>query len=416
MNDVYSFGNTVMNLFSGWDEDNFYHFYIRKQAPRNDFIKEYFNISSRDAVKSVLKRKRGGRRFTSSDFETVREKWGKEEAEEKRLIDSTRKEKRPFLYFLEESFWSTGIWQNKKFKEFIKDADPDVFFAFATNSYILYPLIKYLKKHTRARIVLFIADDMISGYGKRGVFSRRRLISKLQKCLASADKLYGISEKMCRHYSVMCGKHVEFLCKGCDFSLPVRGSKEYPLKLVYAGNVLYGRDSTLEKIADAIAQINAERRMAELEIYTTTKLDGETLDRLNIEGSSKVFGGIPYEELLKLQNRADILLHVESFEKDASERVRYSFSTKITDCLQSGASLVAVGPADIASMEFLAKTDGVTVITDPSEIKNVLLELISDIEALNEKKKRIREYSEAYLSGSEINLKLREEFAELIRR
>ncbi len=414
MNDVYSFGNTVINLFSGWSGDNFYHFYIRKQAPRNSIVKEYFNISSTDAVKALLKGKSGGCRFTQAEIDEVQRAWGKAEAAERQIIEGTRKKKKSFVYFLEETFWSTKLWQNRRFKSFVKDADPDVFFAFATNSYILYPLIRYLKKRTRAKIVLFIADDMLTAYSKRGFIRRRNLTRKLRKCIESADKLYGISDKMCEYYSEEFGKKVEFLCKGCDFSLRVRNSESYPLKLVYAGNVLYGRDSTLSELVNSLKEINSNGAKAQLDIYTMTKLQPDTLDKLNVSGTSRVLDGIPYKELLEVENRADILLHVESFEKEAAERVKFSFSTKITDCLQSGAAIAAIGPDGIASIEYLKRVDGVTVITDRTGIKDAMEELTSDTGALNDKKRRTREYAETHLSGAEMNSKLKEEFTELI--
>lgn len=416
MHDAASFGNTVIKLFSDWNDDNMYHFYIRKQAPRNTFIREYFNISSIDAIKALFKGRTGGRRFTADDFEIVCRSWSNEETAEKSIIETARHGKHDLLYFLEESFWATKLWQNRKFREFVEDADPDVFFAFATNSYVLYPLIKYLKKHTRAKIVLFIVDDMLSTYGKRGPIRRRTLTRKLEWCIASADILYGISEKMCEHYSSRFGKPVEFMCKGCDCSLPVHESNAYPLQIVYAGNVLYGREATLIWFVKALEAINAGHKKAELTVYTTTDLTPDTLEQLNVAGTSRVLNGIPYDALLQVENRVDILLHVESFDPNIMEKVRYSFSTKITDCLQSGAAVVAIGPDGIASIEYLKKIAGVTVITEPSKIQPLLEELVSDNDRLNENKHIIRAYSEVHLSGAEMKAKLRKDFEKLISR
>lgn len=416
MNEASSFGNTVMNLFSGWTADNFYHFYIRKQTPRNSIVKEYFNLSSTDTVKALLKGRSGGRRFTASEIGSLRTSWGREETTEKSIIASTRDRKRSLIYFLEETFWATKLWQNGRFKGFIRDADPDVFFAFATNSYVLCPLIKYIKNHTRAKIVLFIADDMLSTYGKRGWIRRQSLTRKLKWCIASADKLYGISEKMCARYSDLFGKPVEFLCKGCDCSLPVRESTGYPMKFVYAGNVLYGRDKTLETLTSALKELNAERPTAELDIYTNTTLRPETLEKLRIPGTSRVHDGIPYEELLQVENHADVLLHVESFDPIISEKIRYSFSTKITDCLQSGTAVAAIGPDGVASIEYLKEISGVTVITDLASLTDTLAGLTSDIGLLNERKRIVRSWSETHLSGAEMKAKLRKELEELISR
>lgn len=416
MNEASSFGNTVMNLFADWREDNLYHFFIRKQTPRNDIIKAYYNTSSRDTVKALLKGKTSGRCFTSAELDLVQESWAKEESAERSIIESTRGKNKNLVYILEESFWGTGLWKNRSFRRFVREADPDVFFAFATNSYILYPLIRYMKRYTRAKIVLLIADDMLTAYQNRGPLRRRSLTAKLKWCITTADRLYGISEMMCRRYSALFGKPVEFLCKGCDYSLPIRESRNYPLKLVYAGNVLYGRETTLEQTVLALKELNREQKRGELEIYTSTKLPFETLKRLNVPGVSRVLPAIEYEELLRVENEADILLHVESFDPEIARKVQYSFSTKITDCLQSGSAIAAIGPAGIASMEYLERIHGVAVITEPTDIQKSLEVLLSDLNELNKRKREIRVCSEVRLASAEMKRKLRNDLETMICR
>ncbi len=416
MNDMYSFGNTVMSLFSEWSGNNYYHFYIRKQTPRNRLVKAYFNISSTDAVKALLKGRTGGRSFTAAELESVTQAWAKEEKTERGLIEGARSGKRKLIYFLEESFWATRIWQNAGFRDFVQEADPDIFFAFATNSYILDPLIKYLKTNTRAKLVLFIADDMLTAYGTRGWIRRRRLTNKLKRCIASADMLFGISEMMCQHYGELFEKPVEFLCKGCDCFLPIQASSTYPLKLVYAGNLLYGRDQTLANLAEALSEINAEagEQRAILQIYSTTDAAPEIRSQIERSGAAQVLPPISYEELLRVTNAADFVLHAESFQPEIAEKIRYSFSTKITDCLQSGAGIIAVGPDGLASIEFLKQCRGVEIVTNPGELKQRLSKVISDLETLNQNKQTIRLFAETKLSSANMRKKLRTALEEMI--
>ncbi len=41
-----------------------------------------------------------------------------------------------------------------------------------------------------------------------------------------------------------------------------------------------------------------------------------------------------YDEIKHIMHEADVVLHVESFDEKSIETVKYSFSTKIIDCLQ----------------------------------------------------------------------------------
>lgn len=62
-----------------------------------------------------------------------------------------------------------------------------------------------------------------------------------------------------------------------------------------------------------------------------------------------------YDEIKHIMHEADVVLHVESFDEKSIETVKYSFSTKIIDCLQSGSQILGVGPSGIASIEYLKK-------------------------------------------------------------
>ena len=51
--------------------------------------------------------------------------------------------------------------------------------------------------------------------------------------------------------------------------------------------------------------------------------------------------------------RADILLHVESFEEKEKNYFRLSMSTKIPEYLSVGRPVLVVGPDDIGSVEYI---------------------------------------------------------------
>ena len=65
---------------------------------------------------------------------------------------------------------------------------------------------------------------------------------------------------------------------------------------------------------------------------------------------------------------AKFTLHVEAFDDNAKERTRYSLSTKIAEMLRSRTCIIAYGPSDIASMEYLAENEAALILGAPQEI------------------------------------------------
>lgn len=369
--DKNSFGNTVSNFFCGsvWAQDHFCNFYARKASPDNNANVSYYNLSAVDIVKGLTKFHVEGLSFTTDDirvFATGEENLAHHK--EQGRIDKIHRSNGEWIYWAHEQIWRSGIWINTCFKRFITENRPDVLFAFATSPYILWPMIQYLKEETQCKIVLLIADDVYGGYAKSKFYRKGYLKREFAKCIQSADKLYGISDEMSALYSKRFGKPVETLYKGCDLSAEPKRYLNHPLRFVYAGNLLWGRADTLAQVADTLEQLNQDGLKATLEIYTGTTVTEEMKKKLNKGSSSQIMGARPYAEIKQIMHEADVVLHVESFEKEAIETVRYSFSTKIIDCLQSGNQVLGIGPAGIASIEYIRKLPGAFVIDSQEQI------------------------------------------------
>ena len=106
---------------------------------------------------------------------------------------------------------------------------------------------------------------------------------------------------------------------------------------------------------------------------------------------------------------------MESFEEKQKDTVRYSFSTKIIDCLQSGAQVLGIGPAGIASMEYLKKVDGAVVVDQHNLIEKAVAEL-SQTSKLLENAGKTRQYALQNHEEQAVQEKLRREFEELLQK
>jgi hypothetical protein len=192
---------------------------------------------------------------------------------------------------------------------------------------------------------------------------------------------YAATPELCEYYSNLFGKEFKILYKGTFIIQPEIKQKSKPLSLVYAGNLLYGR---AEVLASLIAVIDKEFKDNEfnLSIYTGTIISNEMSNKLNTS-FSKVFPAISFEKIKQILKDADIVLHVESFKKEFRKITKYSFSTKIVDCIQSGNCIMGVGPADLASIGFIKNTEAAIVATSLDEIVVELRQVVKNNEILD---------------------------------
>lgn len=414
--DKNSFGNTISNFFCGntWKSDSFYNFYVRNQMPDNKVNVVYYNLSAVDMIKGICKFHIKGRKFSTCDLQSKKIELERKHNAEQSRIDRIHQKRNNLIYYVHELVWRSGLWLNNDFKDFIQKASPDILFAFTTSPYILWPLIKYLKKNTHCKVILLAADDVYGSIDKMVLYRRRYWRRFFRSCIQAADKLYAISEEMAELYKARFSKDIVPLYKGCDLSEPQKQTLNNPLRIVYAGNLLYGRADTLALIASAVERANAEETKATLEIFTGTTITPEFSEKLNRSHSSRIIGSRPYEEIKRIMHTADIVLHVESFESKAIETVRYSFSTKIIDCLQSGVQVLGIGPGEVASIRYLKKVDGAIVADDIGQIEGTISGLIRHKDTLLINAKKTRQFAKKYHEIHEVQKRLRKDFQDLL--
>lgn len=414
--DKNSFGNTISNFLCGdvWRDDKFCNFYARKQMPDNRIDASYYNLSAVDIIKGIIRFQIRGCRFQTDQIHSEQQTADDAHEKEQKHIDKLHQSKNEFIYWGHELIWRSRVWLNRYFDSFIAENRPDIFFAFAQSPYILWPLIQYLKKHTKCKVVLLIADDVYGSYKNSAWYRKGYLKREFKKCMMVADKLYGISDEMSELYAKRFGKPVTTLYKGCDLSQEPKQCLNKPLRFVYAGNLLWGRDDTLGMVAQALEKLNKDGIMATLEVYTGTTITPQIQDKLNRGDSARIMGSRPYDEIKRIMHEADVVLHVESFEEEAIETVRYSLSTKIIDCLQSGTQVIGIGPGEVASIRYLRKVDGAMVIDEQERIEQVVVTLINNQEQMLANARKTRSYAMQKHELGNVQKKLRKEFAELL--
>jgi len=407
--DKNSSGNTYSNLFGGWEDATFHSMYSREQPPDNNCCSTYFCVSPFNLVKNILTPWRAGVEFSNKDVDR-HEGSAQSEQYVKNEVGGVLKR---VILLLIDLLYLSGFWLNKKTKDYIERCNPDIVMMTGISEAYRFVLSNYIKKNTKAKLITYIVDDTYNTEKNSGTFLGYLRSKRYKKLFRMSDKVYGISKEMCKAYEKEFGCKVSLLTKGCRLNTP-KNYVNNPLQFVYAGNLLYGRDEVLSVIAKCLDDINRDSKKAELSIYTNTNITSKISKSLNIDGSSTLYSARPYDEIMGVMRRADVVLHVESFEPEQIKLVRYSFSTKITDCMQSGSAMMVIGPKGIASVEYPRKIDGVFVVDDLSLIGTTLREIVKDPHQIDKGANCLSEFAKRYHDLSVVRNKLHLDFQNII--
>ena len=149
-----------------------------------------------------------------------------------------------------------------------------------------------------------------------------------------------------------------------------------PLRMLYTGNLLIGREKSLQKLSLALSIINEKEIKIVLDVYTQTQISNEHLEKINSD-SCHIYAPISQKEVLKKQADADVLLFLEDMSSD-NLLARLSFSTKITDYFSAGKCVFALGNADLAPIQYFKETKSAIVVEKEEEILSSLQKLLNN--------------------------------------
>lgn len=360
--------HTLKNIFSCWEPNKLALIYTKSGLPYTNVASRFFQISENLILKNLIKPwKPIGQEVKSTEIVDT-----KLTVEENARYAKAHKNPSMLLTICREFVWLLGHWRSKALNNFIKDFNPELLFI------PIYPTVytswiqKYVIRKTKKPFACYLADDNYSYDSCKGFFSylHRFWLRKNVRWLSThCNQMYVIVEKEKEDTDKLFGTDSLILTKSIDFiNRPFAPHPlNKPIKFVYTGSLIIGRDKTMAMIADAINEVNKDGIKAELDIYSKDEPVAEVMARLN-NGASHHRGFIQRDQVDRVQQEADVVVFAEALEGKAANIARLSFSTKITDYLANGKCILAVGKKDIAPIDYFERNDSAIIAYSKQEI------------------------------------------------
>ncbi|MBO7149890.1 MAG: hypothetical protein J6V71_03240 [Clostridia bacterium] len=375
-------GKTLLSLFDAFSEKNLCQLYIYPAIPNVKKCGSYFQITDKMVIENIFKFKTCGRVVYVD--EEKRQSFERNQFEERAFTN--KKNRREIKLLLRSLIWSIGNWYNRSLKNWIETEKPDVIFATGGVSSFFYPLVLKISKKYNLPIVTYVCDDFFFSKKKNGIISKiyyRRLKRNIRKMMLKSSTIVSICDLLSKKYNEFFDVNAVTIYTGTHLeNNDIIEERTEATNISYFGNLFIGRNTALSEIGKVLDEINKERNTNfKLNIYTNTNDKGVKAVFDGIEAVS-VYDFVSPEQVVDLMKDSILLMHVEGFETEDVERVRYSMSTKIPESLNSGVCLFAYGPLEDASIQYLFENDCAIV----SETKTLLKERLE--EALFNDKKR----------------------------
>ncbi len=378
-------GRTMSELFNWCDKDNIAQLFFHKDIPDADFCDNYFRVTDFDIKDSVLRLKKAGSK--------IEKETAKSQNEAEKAVYGNNSAKKPLVRLLRNLAWGLNTWKTKALKNWLKDFSPNVIFFYGSDAVFSLKIAMWVSKFCCAPIVCYWVDDFyfsknmdLGAIGKLN----HKIYKRVTKKLISSSKNVCLTELMAHDYELEFGVKCETLYTTSSMTEFIQRDFCDPIKLSFVGNISWNRYKSIIDIANIIR----EKKLAiDFSVYTAEDR-AWILDNIKNVEALNYKGRLEYSEVKKTMEQSDVLLHVEAFDAESIEGVKYSFSTKIADSLSSGKPLLAYGPKNVASIDFLLRNQCAMCATSKSELEQCLIKIASS--------KNLKEIREKQLNVAKI--------------
>ena len=225
----------------------------------------------------------------------------------------------------------------------------------------------------------------------------------VRRAFARSVNRLSICDAMSTEYRTRYGYDFIPLANGVDISEypekpwserpPV--SSENPFTFRYIGGLADDMTySSVCGIANLVSRMQLTRPIR-FEIYTMNWFRQKAEAKLGGLPGVHIFGSVEGTDAYRhLLQDADALVIAYNFDDDSIRHVRLSMANKMPECLASGTPLLAFGPQEVATIDYLSRTDCAVIVTVDEEhaLQQAVSSLVDDQAYCREIANRARDF------------------------
>ncbi len=368
-------GRTLGNMLFGCRYEKLAQFYIQNAYPDFKYCSDYFRVTDADVMHNIFKHRCGVRICEPLEQNTSCANNG-----------YTRPRKSIFKMILRDLAWKSNLWWKSNFSQWLDEIHPNIILVQAGDGAFMFKLAMKIAKKYKAKIMVFNTEgyyfkdhDFVSksqGGLLYKIYIRnfrkiyKKLVTRAEITIYNNDKLKTDYDRVIKHNSTVIY---------CPASNVEKYTGEiFKDQFVYMGNLGVGRFDTLMNVADGLGEINSKYKLL---IYG--RCTDEQLKELEKHKNAEYRGFVSYDEVIKLTQSSEYIIHVESFDEYFVEDSKYAFSTKIADCLAHSNNFIVIAPKSLASSEYLLNSNSAFVISDKQNISKQLNDYLSNRDLQN---------------------------------
>ena len=417
-----SFGNTYSSIFGKVKNIEIAQIYLMEGKPDYEpVVKRYYQIAEGQVLKSVFKK--GKRNAVGKEVFLEKEVIGITEKDSSskqswysKVLSIGKRYHWRWMFWLRELAWKYGNINYDGMMDFIKEFTPDIFFLPYNHIFYTNRLALYIKERLDVPMVMEMAMDHYSlnrvSYDPLFWIDRLAKRKVIRKLVAKSSFMYVISKKMKEEYEGLLDIECKILYKTPDTTRQQTPYTEpnNPVRFLFTGNIYANRWKSLAMLAKELQR----QHFGVLDIYTATPFSKNMKKVLDIPGVSYLHAPVTQNEVIELQNKADVLVHAEAFDRYNKSLVRCAISTKIMDYLSVGRCILAIGPSDISSVEYLKDNNLALVASTEKQLRELLKRVNADHAIISDYAVRGRQYATKELNASQMRQALYDDLQHVI--
>ena len=315
-----SMGKTLASFFSEFPKTDLMQLYLYPSIPNIDICGDYFRITDRDILSSLITRRNSGCRIKQSEI-TADNTLFTNVNEQKRYSKINRG------HFLvrraRDLLWSIGTWKNKELMQWLQEGKPDVVFYALGDATFSQKIAVWISDFLQIPLVTYVCDEYYVS-GKRSTMWHRifnhSMIKGIERTVKKSKRIVTICDDLGELYQELFDTEYTTVMTGSSFNVGEIQQKADATQLSFIGNLSLNRWKSLLDIADALQYANCING-------TQYKLYYYGAENENVQGRAIYGGRLNFEQIKDVMSKSKMLIHTESFEPEYEERIKYSIST-----------------------------------------------------------------------------------------